>query len=66
MTQTRGVQSPTDTQVRAWEAEIKGLWSKLHSARPLEKIGYYEEIKVIEAKLAAAGKNGAHADMSKE
>ena len=66
MTQTRGVQSPTQNQVRAWEAELKGLWSKLHSARPLEKIGYYEEIKSIEAKLAGARERSARTDVMKE
>jgi len=66
MTKTGGNQSPTQNQIRAWEAEIKGLWSKLHSARQLDKIGYYEEIKAIEAKLVAARKNGAHANMTKE
>ena len=66
MTETRGIHSPTQNQMRAWEAEMKGLWSKLHSARPLDKIGYYEEIKAIEAKLAAARERSACTEVTKE
>jgi ABC-type Zn uptake system ZnuABC Zn-binding protein ZnuA len=43
----------------AWEIEIKALKAKLHSARPLHKIQYYQEIKTLEAKLSAAQKRPA-------
>ena len=66
MTETRSIQSPTQTQMRVWETKINELWSKLHSAKPLEKIGYYEEIKAIEEKLTAARKSGARTDVTKE
>jgi hypothetical protein len=54
MAKTRVLQSTTQTQMRDWEAEIKALKVKLHSARPLDKIQYYEEIKALQAKWTAA------------
>jgi len=65
MNKTKSIQSPTQTQVRVWETELKKLWSKLHSARPLDKIGVYEEIKAIEEKLAAARESGARSEVRK-
>ena len=65
MTKTSGIQSPTQTQLRVWETQLKELWSRLHSARPLDKIGIYEEIKAVEEKLAAAREGGARREVRK-
>jgi hypothetical protein len=34
--------------------EISALEAKLHSATPMQKIEYYEQIKALRAKIAAA------------
>jgi hypothetical protein len=34
--------------------EIKTLKAKLHSATPMQKLEYYEQIKALRAEIAAA------------
>ena len=51
---TSALPSAAQKQMTDWETEIRQLKVKLHSARPLEKIQYYEEIKALQAKLTEA------------
>lgn len=66
MQNTSALKSAAQSRMRDWETTIRELKVKLHSARPLEKIQYYEEIKVLQAKLAAARKRGVRKEDTKE
>jgi hypothetical protein len=59
MTTARDLQSTTQTQIRDWLTQIKELKAKLHSAAPLDKMRYYEDIKTLQAKLTSARKKGS-------
>lgn len=52
------------SNIAQWEAEIKKLKVKLRSARPLQKIVIYDEIKALEEKISSARSAPASAQIS--
>ena len=56
MANASDLQSIIQTQMRDWQTQIKELKAKLHSAAPLDKVRYYEEIKILQAKLSGVRK----------
>lgn len=54
MAEDRVPQSTPRAQIKVWEKEAEVLRAKLRSAVPLQKIQYYEELKAVQAKIAAA------------
>jgi hypothetical protein len=52
------------SKISQWEAEIKSLKVKLRSARALQKIVFYDEIKALQEKISSARSGPASAQTS--